>query len=69
MKMSEQTISEIDYNKGYEKGYSDAMQCLSEKFEKILLKSKTESYDEGYQAGANQKDNDPCLCGFWGNKK
>jgi hypothetical protein len=55
MKMSEQTISEIDYNKGYEKGYSDAMQCLSEKFEKVLL--------------ANQKDNDPCLCGFWGNKK
>ena len=69
MKMSEQTINKIDYNKGYEKGYSDAMQCLSEKFEKVLLKSNTESYDKGYQEGANQKDNDPCLCGFWGNKK
>ena len=44
-------------------------QIPDEYFRKVLLKSKTESYDKGYQEGANQKDNDPCLCGFWGNKK
>ena len=26
------------------------------------------SYDKGYQEGANQKNNKPCVCGFW-NKK
>ena len=38
------------------------------KFDKVFLKIKTESYDKGYQAGANQQNNDPCLCGFWGKK-
>ena len=36
------------------------------KFEKEILKAKLDSYDKGYQAGANQMSNDPCLCGFWG---
>ena len=40
----------------------------SEKFEKMSLKIQTESYDKGYQEGANQKNNKPCVCGFWGNK-
>ena len=60
---------EINYNKGYDKGYADAQEHLALKFEKILLKAQTESYDKGYQAGANQKDNKPCVCGFWGDKK
>lgn len=33
---------------------------------KYILRLKTESYDKGYKAGANQKDNKPCVCGFWG---
>ena len=40
----------------------------SEKFEKMSLKIQTESYDKGYQEGANQKNNKPCVCGFWGDK-
>ena len=64
-----QIIEGINYQKGYEKGWADAQEYLAIKFEKVLLKSKTESYDKGYQEGANQKDNKPCLCGFWGNKK
>ena len=37
--------------------------------DKLILKATTEAYDRGYKAGANQKDNQPCVCGFWGNKK
>ena len=40
----------------------------NEKFEKMSLKIQTESYDKGYQEGANQKNNKPCVCGFWGDK-
>ena len=49
--------------------FADAQEHLAKEFEKILLKAKTESYDKGYQEGANQKDNKPCVCGFWGDKK
>ena len=66
--MIEQMTEEINYRKGYDKGWADAQEYLAKKFEKVLLKSQTESYDKGYQEGANQKDNQPCLCGFWGNK-
>ena len=38
---------------------------LHERINKIILKARTEAYDEGYKAGANQKDNKPCVCGFW----
>ncbi len=41
---------------------------IIEKFNKIFLKITTESYDKGYKSGANQKDNKPCVCGFWGDK-
>jgi len=41
---------------------------IIEKFDKVYLKIKTESYDKGYKSGANQKDNKPCVCGFWGDK-
>lgn len=34
-----------------------------------ILKIHSEAYDKGYKAGANQKDNMPCVCGFWGNNK
>ena len=60
---------EINYNKGYDKGYADAQEYLALKFEKMLLKAQTESYDKGYKEGANQKDNQPCVCGFWGSNK
>ena len=43
-------------------------ESVLEKIDKIFLKIKTESYDKGYKSGANQKDNKPCLCGFWGKK-
>ena len=56
---------EITDNDSYKKGYADA----EIKFSKMILKIKTESYDKGYKDGANQKDNKPCLCGFWGQKK
>jgi len=36
---------------------------------KYILKLKTEAYDKGYKAGANQQDNKPCVCGFWGPDK
>ena len=42
---------------------------LQDKLDKFILKIRTEAYDKGYQAGANQMGNDPCVCGFWGNKK
>lgn len=38
---------------------------LWSKLNKFILKLKTEAYDKGYKAGANQKDNKPCVCGFW----
>ena len=42
--------------------------AILEKFDKAFIKIKTESYDEGYKAGANHQNNDPCVCGFWGKK-
>ena len=59
----------VHYDRGYNKGFSDAEKRILEKFDKLLLKAKTEAYDKGYQAGANQQGNNPCLCGFWGDKK
>lgn len=64
--MNEQMTEEINYRKGYDKGWSDAQEYLAKKFEKILSKNANTSYDKGYQDGANQKDNKPCVCGFWG---
>ena len=43
-------------------------QQFVETIEKHILKMTTEAYDKGYQAGANQMSNDPCVCGFWGKK-
>ena len=40
-----------------------------EDLDKLILRVRTEAYDKGYQAGANQMNNDPCVCGFWGKKK
>ena len=57
---------EVNYNKGYDKGWADAQEHLSKKFEKAILEAKLDSYEKGYQAGANQLSNDPCVCGFWG---
>ena len=42
---------------------------LWDKLNKFILKIKTQAYDKGYKAGANQKDNKPCVCGFWGPEK
>ncbi len=42
---------------------------LREKMNGFVLKIKTESYDKGYKAGANQMNNNPCVCGFWGESK
>lgn len=53
----------------YKRGWTDAEQKIVDKFNKLLLKKQTESYDKGYKAGANQKDNKPCVCGFWGSDK
>lgn len=67
--MHEAMTEEINYNKGYEKGYSDAQEHLAKKFEKILSKNANQSYEKGFKEGANQKDSKPCVCGFWGQKK
>lgn len=58
--MDEQITENIFYQRGYAKGYADA--------ENNLIKLQNEAYDKGYQEGANQKDNKPCVCGFWGEK-
>ena len=64
---------EISYNRGYDKGWADAQERLAIKYEKALSKNVQQSYDKGYEKGfregANQKDNKPCVCGFWGQKK
>ena len=67
--MNEQMTEDINYRKGYDKGWADAQEYLAKKFEKILAKNSNKSYDKGYQDGANQKDNKPCVCGFWNENK
>ena len=67
--MKEQITESVYFNRGYEKGYSEAQEYLSKKFEKILSKNAHQSYEKGFREGANQKDNKPCVCGFWGDKK
>lgn len=64
--MIEQMTEEINYRKGYDKGWADAQEHLAKKFEKILSKNANQSYEKGFREGANHKDNDPCVCGFWG---
>ena len=41
---------------------------IVEELQKAYIKVKTQAYDDGYKAGANQQNNKPCLCGFWGDK-
>ena len=67
--MIEQITEDLNYQKGYDRGWSDAQEYLAQKFHKKILKAKTEAYDKGYKEGANQKDNKPCVCGFWGSNK
>ena len=45
--MKEQITEHINYQKGYDQGYSDAQEYLSKKFEKILSKNANQSYDKG----------------------
>ena len=42
---------------------------VPKKFEKILSKNQHKSYEKGFREGADQKDNKPCVCGFWGSNK
>lgn len=63
--MHDEITESISFQKGYDKGFADAQEYLAKKFEKILSKNANKSYDKGYQDGANQKDNKPCVCGFW----
>ena len=42
--MEEQMTEEINYRKGYDKGWSDAQEYLAKKFEKILAKNANKSY-------------------------
>jgi hypothetical protein len=67
--MNDEITESISFQKGYDKGFSDAQEYLSKKFEKILSKNANQSYDKGFKEGAGQKDNKPCVCGFWGDKK
>ena len=60
---------DIYFQKGYDKGFANAQEILSKKFEKILSKNANQSYEKGFQEGANQKNNKPCVCGFWGDEK
>ena len=64
--MIEQMTEEINYRRGYDKGWADAQEHLAKKFEKILSKNANQSYEKGFREGANHKANDPCVCGFWG---
>ncbi len=67
--MTEDIAENIYYERGYNKGFADAQEILSKKFEKILSKNANQSYEKGFQEGANQKNNKPCVCGFWGETK
>lgn len=67
--MIEHMTENIYFERGYNKGFADAQEILSKKFEKILSKNANQSYEKGFQEGANQKNNKPCVCGFWGDKK
>lgn len=67
--MIEQMTEDIYFQKGYDKGFANAQEILSKKFEKILSKNANQSYEKGFQEGANQKNNKPCVCGFWGDEK
>jgi len=67
--MTQDIAENIYYERGYNKGFADAQEILSKKFEKILSKNANQSYEKGFQEGANQKNNKPCVCGFWGDKK
>ena len=67
--MIEQMTEDIYFQKGYDKGFANAQEILSKKLEKILSKNANQSYEKGFQEGANQKNNKPCVCGFWGDEK
>lgn len=67
--MNDEITESISFQRGYDKGFSDAQEYLSKKFEKILSKNANQSYEKGFREGADQKDNKPCVCGFWENKK
>ena len=67
--MNEEITGNIFYQRGYAKGWDDSQEHLAKKFDKLLIKAKTEAYDKGYKEGANKSGNDPCVCGILGVKK
>ena len=67
--MHDEITESISFQKGYDKGFADAQEYLSKKFDKILSKNQQKSYEKGFKDGANQQDKKPCVCGFWGDKK
>ena len=48
--------------------FHEAMNYMEIENEVIDQASYDKGYDKGFQEGANQKNNKPCVCGFW-NKK
>tara|TARA_R110001592_G_scaffold130435_1_gene343657 strand:+ start:128 stop:442 length:315 start_codon:yes stop_codon:yes gene_type:complete len=55
-KMNEHITENIHYQRGYDRGYSDAQESLSIKFEKILSKNSDKSYKNGFKEGLKAKD-------------
>ena len=67
--MIEQITEDISYQKGYDKGWADAQEHLAKKFDKILGKATSQAYDKGLKRCSENKDNKPCVCGFYDTKK
>ena len=47
--MNEQITQDVYFNRGYEKGYSDAQESLSRKMSKTIMDDHDAGYDQGFK--------------------
>lgn len=51
MSTHEEITSSVNYERGYDKGFSDAQEKLALEFNRVLIIKEDLAYEKGYEAG------------------
>lgn len=53
--MNEQITESVYYQRGYDKGFSDAQEKLALEFNRVLIIKEDLAYEKGYKAGEKKQ--------------
>ena len=56
MSTHEEITSSVNYEKGYNKGFSDAQEKLSLEFNRVLIIKEDLAYEKGFNAGVKNTE-------------